>query len=175
MDRFQFSQKFARRLSQVMERAGHYSMRKNSSLDVTLLAKVAGCSYQMARRYLLGEALPEIYVVLKIAKWLMVSPGWLLFGDNDHLISNDKTLSHVEIDLGLLKYILIKSDDLFSYTENKENVVNFIVDAVYDASHLNADAETTKKIIDMMVSSASKLNLHKNKKGKMINASTKAN
>lgn len=173
MDRSQFAHEFARRLSNVMKNEGHFSKRSNSGLNINLLSEISGCSYQMARRYLLGEALPEIYVILKISKWLRVAPGWLLFGDKDPLLSSPKSLNNIEIDLDLLKYILIKSDDLFSFTENKSSVINFIVDAVYDASHLNTDQETNKKIIDMMISSAEKLNTKEVFNGKKRHVSTK--
>lgn len=37
-------------------------------------------------------------------------------------------------------------------------IINFIVDSIYDASHLNTDKKTVYKIIDMMITSATLLN-----------------
>lgn len=157
MDRSKFLQGFARRLNQLMTEGGFDSNRSKTGVDTSKLAKVSECSYQMARKYTLGQALPELHVVVKIATWLKTSPSWLLFGENETQLSSKKSGSIIEIEPALLKYILKQSHVLFGLTSNIDDVINFIVDTVYDATHLNSDSKTIHKIIDMMISSATLL------------------
>lgn len=158
MDRKKFVQDFADRLTQLMRNEGHETGRAGIGIDISKLARVTGCSYQMTRKYVLGRALPELSTVIKIAAWLNISPSWLLFGDDDTQLSRNKTAATIEINADLLKYILNKCTILFSLKSNKDNIVNFIVDAIYDASHINADQKTIHKVIDMMINSATLLN-----------------
>lgn len=159
MDRKKLIEHFSRRMIKQMQEEGYESDRSGAGVDIKKLVKVTGCSYQMARRYVLGQALPELHIILKIASWLNTSPSWLLFGENDSkLPSNHKPGAIIEIEPDLLKYILKKSVTLLSITDNSETIINFIVDSVYDASHLNTDKKTVYKIIDMMITSATLLN-----------------
>jgi len=158
MERKQFSKKFSQRLVDAMRKEGHEINRVGLGLNINKLAEVTGCSYQMARKYTIGLALPELYLLTKIAKWLKTSPSWLLFGEDDSQHSTPKTAAFIEIDPNLLKYILNKCIVLFSLTENQDDVISFIVDTIYDTSHINTDAETIHKIIDMMVASATLFN-----------------
>ena len=158
MERKKFIQNFSRRLVQLMKKGGYASNRSNTDVNIRTLSKVTGCSYQMARRYTKGLALPELYIVQKIAVWLNTSPSWLLFGENDSKLPNGCSQTAIEIEPELLKYILIKYFDLFIRAGNKAKLVNFIVDSIYDISHLNADLKTLHKIIDMMLSSAMVIN-----------------
>ena len=82
MDRLKFVQNFSRRLIQLMSKEGFASNRSKPGVDISKLAHITGCSYQMARKYILGQSLPELQIVVKIAAWLKTSPSWLLFGDN---------------------------------------------------------------------------------------------
>ncbi len=136
-----------------MSKEGFDSNRSRSGTDISKLAKITGCSYQMSRKYVLGLALPELYIVVKIASWLKTSPSWLLFGESETL-SSTKTGAMIEIAPDLLKYILKKSSILFQLSKNTDEIINFIVEAAYDASHLKTDPKTIHKIIDMMISSA---------------------
>lgn len=45
------------------------------------LADATGSSYEMARRYAEGAAVPGPDIVRKIGAWLRVSTVWLLYGD----------------------------------------------------------------------------------------------
>ena len=65
---------------------GHHSGRSKAGVKIDKLSEVCDCSQQMARRYVLGEALPDIDIIVKIAKWLNVSPGWLVFGEEPKLL-----------------------------------------------------------------------------------------
>jgi len=165
MERMKFINNFSRRLTQSMQKAGYSSDRSKAGIDIKKLAKITGCSYQMSRKYALGQALPELYIIIKIATWLNTSPSWLLFGENDTQLSScQKTGTIIEIEPELLRYILNKSTLLFLIRGNKENIINFISDAIYDPSHLKTDTQTIYKIIDMMFSSATMLNEPKEEK-----------
>lgn len=164
MERANFVNKFSKRLCTVLEKEGHVSSRSKAGIEISQLAKVAGVSYQMARKYALGMALPDYHVIPKIANWLNVSPSWLLFGEKETRIPELKPNSLIEIDTELLRHILNKCSVLFPHTIATEKIINFIVGVIYDASHINADANTIFKIIDMMLSSAiqmSELGLNK--------------
>ncbi|MDQ5884570.1 MAG: hypothetical protein QG556_910 [Pseudomonadota bacterium] len=80
MEREHFVHGFARRLTALMQQADLGSSKSKAGVQINKLAKISGCSNQMARRYALGEALPDVDVTYKIAKCLKVSPGWLLYG-----------------------------------------------------------------------------------------------
>lgn len=66
--------RFAKRLGSVMT-----EQRK----EIPELAAVAGCSYEMARRYVVGTGRPNRSRVEKIADWLGIDPDWLEMGDKD--------------------------------------------------------------------------------------------
>jgi hypothetical protein len=116
----------------------------------------------MARRYVLGEALPEIDVTYKIAKWLKVSPGWLLFGEETQIPSHVAQDNLIQIESDLFEYILMKSTDLLALTKDPKEIVHFIMDSVNDATHIKADKEELMKIIDISVNSAMRFNGIKN-------------
>jgi transcriptional regulator with XRE-family HTH domain len=164
VERTIFVNKFAKRLNSVLQKEGYHSSRSKAGIEIGQLAKAAGVSYQMARKYVLGMALPDYHIIPKIAKWLNVSPSWLLFGEKDMVVPEIKSSSLVEIDTELLRYILNKCTVLFPPVNDAEKIINFIVGVIYDASHINADSKMILKIVDMMLSSAiqlSELNLEK--------------
>ena len=126
------------------------------------LAEISGCSHQMARRYVLGEALPDIDVTHKIAKWLKVSPGWLLFGEETQIPNNIDQKDLVQIEPDLLEYILTKSAALFNFTKDTNELIHFIMDIINDATHIKADKKEILKIIDISINSATRFNGLKN-------------
>lgn len=158
MERKKFLQNFSRRLTSRIIECGYGASRSSSKIDIQKLSEVSGCSYQMARKYALGEALPELNILVEIAKWLNISASWLLFGEEDRNLPQPRSGAFIEIECDLLKYIINKSIILFSLTSDKDSITNFIVDTAYDASHLNADKGTLYKIVDMMISSTRLLN-----------------
>lgn len=158
IERSAFVNKFAKRLNSLLQKEGYVSNRSKAGVEIGQLAKVAGVSYQMARKYVLGMALPDYHIIPKIAKWLNVSPSWLLFGENEFVVPEIKSASLIEIETELLRYILNKCTVLFPITNDSEKIMNFIVGVIYDASHINADSKTILKIIDMMLSSVIQLN-----------------
>ncbi|USQ13629.1 helix-turn-helix transcriptional regulator [Legionella lytica] len=145
-----------------MKQANLISSASKAGVKISVLAEVCGCSHQMARRYVLGEALPEIDVTYKIAKWLKVSPGWLLFGEDTEVPNNINQNNLIQIEPDLFEYILTKSSMLFELTKDTKELVHFIMDSVNDATHIKADKKELMKIIDISVSSAMRFNGIKN-------------
>lgn len=158
MKRIDFVNNFSKRLHFSLENKGYFSSRSKGRVDISQLAKITGVSYQMARKYILGLAMPEYHIISIIAKWLEVSPSWLLFGEEE-IIKQDKykSKSLIEIESEFLGYILKKCVVLFPPIKESEKIMNFIAGIIYDASHLDADNKTVLKIIDMMLSSAIQL------------------
>jgi transcriptional regulator with XRE-family HTH domain len=71
----------AERLQRAAKARGYTSDRSKSGVDVTALSEAIGASYEMARRYAEGTAIPSPEIVRKMSTWLRVSPTWLLYGD----------------------------------------------------------------------------------------------
>lgn len=157
MERNDFVNSFAKRLNSLLKKEGYLSTRSRAGIEISKLAKVAGVSYQMARKYALGLALPDYHIIPKIAKWLNVSPSWLLYGEKEAIAPELKSLSRIEIESDLLKYILHKCTVLFPPTNNADKIVKYIVGMIYDVSHINADSKALQKIIDIMLTSAIQL------------------
>lgn len=162
MDRIEFTKKFSERLNSLSQNANKTSAR-SKGIDIRELARVTDVSYQMARKYALGLALPEYQVIPKIAKWLNTSPGWLLFGEQTPA-EKQKSSSKIEIEAELLKYILQKCLILFPDMDNADKIMQYIAGVIYDASHMNADNKTLFQIVDMMLSSTIQLYNCVNKK-----------
>ena len=113
MERANFVTGFSKRLNALMQKEGYVSTRSKAGVKIGQLAEVAGVSYQMARKYALGLALPDYNIIPRIAKWLNSSPSWLLFGEKEFLAPELKPTSVIEIEIELLKYILNKCAILF--------------------------------------------------------------
>jgi transcriptional regulator with XRE-family HTH domain len=83
---------FARRLRDAMTERGHVSAGARSGVDIASLARAAGISYEMARRYAEGAAIPRPNKLEAIARWLGVDPGFLAWGANESEPINLQTL-----------------------------------------------------------------------------------
>jgi len=153
---------FSCRLVSSMKRAGYSDTRSPSGISISTLADLMHVSDQICRRYLRGDALPDYDKVLRIAKALEVSPGWLLFGEhNELLISNSKS---VTIDGDLLHYILEKSHALYMINPlHSDDFPDFVLDLIKDISTIDTNRDTLKKIIDVAVSSICSFEDKKNK------------
>ena len=68
------------RIQQAAQARGHTSNRSRSGVDVSAMAHSIGCSYEMARRYAEGLAVPPPETLESIAQWLRVNVAWLGFG-----------------------------------------------------------------------------------------------
>jgi transcriptional regulator with XRE-family HTH domain len=153
---------FSDRLILSMKNAGHIDSRSPSGISVRTLAQVMGVSEQICRRYLRGDALPDYEKITDIALFLSVSPGWLLFGENNNLFKNEQTGIH--IDAELLHYILERSHKLYMQSSrNSEDFSDFVLDLIKDVCTIDATNETLKKIIDLAVSSICSFEERKNK------------
>jgi transcriptional regulator with XRE-family HTH domain len=73
------SAEFGRRVRARMVELGLVSPTSRSGVDVSALAKAAGCSYEMARRYADGVAVPRMQTIESIAEFLRVSPAHLVY------------------------------------------------------------------------------------------------
>jgi len=71
---------FAARLREAAEVRGKTSGRAKSGVDLAAMSKAAGVSFELARRYADGLAMPRPRVVRALAEWLGVQTDWLLFG-----------------------------------------------------------------------------------------------
>lgn len=72
---------FGQRLRDLMVKVGAVSESSRSGVDVAKLAEVASTSYEMARRYAEGLAIPRTDKLAAIAQWLNVPPARLAWGD----------------------------------------------------------------------------------------------
>ncbi len=154
----------------LMKQANLISSASKAGVKISVLAEVCGCSHQMARRYVLGDALPEVDITYKIAKWLKVSPGWLLFGEDSQIPNHISQDNLIQIEPDLFEYILTKSTMLLELTKDPKELVHFIMDSVNDATHIKADKEELMKIIDISVNSAMRFNGIKNDRKTKVNS-----
>ncbi len=72
---------FAERLREAMRARGFVSDSAKSGIDVSALATAAGTTYEMARRYAEGNALPRPDKLERIARWLSMPASVLAWGD----------------------------------------------------------------------------------------------
>lgn len=86
---------FAERLVGLMRAKGYVSTGSRSGVDVTALSKAAETTYEMARRYCEGKAIPRADKLTRIADWLGVSPSELLYGDQPR--PAESRLIHTEV------------------------------------------------------------------------------
>lgn len=83
---------FGSRLRAAMLDRGLRSASSRSGVAVRSLADAVGISYEMARRYCEGAALPRPETLASIAGWLGVAPGLLAWGDGDATQVNPEVL-----------------------------------------------------------------------------------
>lgn len=86
------AQAFAARLRDAMKAKGLTSDRNRSGVDVSALARGVGVSYEMARRYVEGAALPRPDVLARISAWLNVDGADLVWGENRVVAGVDPAL-----------------------------------------------------------------------------------
>lgn len=72
--------RFGERLRAAMSKAGHVSHGNRSGVDVAKLAAASHTTYEMARRYAEGIAMPRPDKLEAIARWLGVRASELAFG-----------------------------------------------------------------------------------------------
>ena len=152
---------FSNRLVEAMKSNGHIASRSPSGICMTTLAEIADASEQICRRYIRGDALPDYDRVVRIAASLTVSPGWLLFGDQD---LPEIALQPKPVDDDLLHYILTKSFQLYrEETGNTDDYADFVLGLIHDVREIDTSKENLHKIIGLAVCSISSF---KEKRGK---------
>lgn len=72
-----------------MVRRGYTSESNRSGVDINRLAEAAHTTYEMARRYAEGVAIPRPDKLAAIAAWLGVSPGELAWGETGAKINGE--------------------------------------------------------------------------------------
>lgn len=151
MEKVDLTKQFACRLREAMLGAGFNSLRSTSGVCIHKLTEITGYSVQICRKYLRGEAIPEPLKLVEIASKLKVSPGWLLFGDNqqDQKMSENR----VTISKSLLHYIFIKASNLYNTYHFEDEIPDFLIELINDISQINTTEEQSKKIIDLALSS----------------------
>lgn len=153
MEKLDFGKQFSLRLKDALIKAGYHSTRSSFGVDIQKLVKLTGYSEQICRKYLRGEAMPEITKIQEIATELKVSPGWLLFGENNHSQSDENLVINKE----LLLYIFCKANKL--YNRANAELPEFLLELVTDLSAIKADLEQLKKIVDLALLSVQKFSL----------------
>lgn len=151
MEKVDLTRQFACRLKDAMLAAGLNSGRSTSGVCIHKLVEITGYSTQICRKYLRGEAIPEPVKLVEIARYLKVSPGWLLFGD-EH---NDSPFSQeiLTINKKLLRYIFTRLRSLYNSDADEQEIAEFLMAMINDISQINASEEQSKKIIDLAFSS----------------------
>ena len=143
---------FSKRLIETMKSKGYTASRSPSGICMKTLAQFVNASEQICRRYIRGDVLPDYEKILRLSEHLNTSPGWLLFGDNDHL----KTQIPPAIDDSLLHYILKKSYPLYrEEIGSTDDYADFVLELVRDVRDIETSKENSEKIIDLAVSSIS--------------------
>lgn len=151
MEKELLTKQFASRLRDAMLAAGFSSQRSTAGVSIHRLAEITGHSVQICRKYLRGEAIPEPQKLLVLAQQLNVTPGWLLFGDEDNhssLVTNT-----IRVNQNTLSYILNKASYLYKNAQTQAEATKFLIELIVDISQINADEEQTQKIIDLAFSS----------------------
>ena len=151
MNKVDLTKQFAARLRDAMIATGHNSQRSASGVNIHKLAEITGYSPQICRKYLRGQAIPEPTKLAEIAEKLLVSPGWLLFGEPHE--DDQSTHKHITISKNLLRYIFTHASELYSAERSNDEISDFLLDLTRDISQINANEEQSKKIIDLALSS----------------------
>lgn len=150
---------FSSRLIDAMKNAGHGTTRSPNGICIKTLADITNASEQICRRYIRGEALPDYDKILRISSQLRVSPGWLLFGENnDDGCNSLKTSNSIFIERDLLEHIILKALELLMLMKDKKELAPFIMDIIDDVTQIDASKEDLLKIIEISVNSAIRFN-----------------
>jgi transcriptional regulator with XRE-family HTH domain len=93
--RAEINRAFGLRLAGLMRDRGWISTQNRSGVDVARLAQITGSSYEMARRYVEGRAIPRADKLTRVAEWLGVRQSDLLdHPADDH---EEQRLIHTEV------------------------------------------------------------------------------
>lgn len=135
---------FSARLRNAMVCAGFHSKNCALGVSVTALSDLVGCSIQMCRKYLRGEAIPSHSKIIVIAQALHVSPGWLVFGERG--LMHDEVL----IDNATLHYILSKTYPINHYLCS-DDYAEYVTELIRAAMSIEGGIESRKIMIDAVI------------------------
>ena len=153
--------KFSTRLIDTMKMNGYGVSRSPHGICMKTLAEFAGASEQICRRYIRGDALPDYDKIINIAENLNVSPGWLLFGEQQSNMSN----LFGRTDDALIQYILTQSHMLFrDDPDATDDYADFVIGLIKEVREIDAPKESLEKIINLALSSISSYKNKRNNK-----------
>lgn len=140
---------FSNRLIGAMKSKDYITSRASSGICIETLARIAGASEQICRRYVRGDALPDYEKIKNIARSLNISPGWLLFGEESTSIPK-------QVDDDLLHYILKKSHKLYQEeTDDTNDYADFVSGLIRQVREIDTSKENLYKIIKLAIGSIS--------------------
>jgi transcriptional regulator with XRE-family HTH domain len=152
-----YKMEFSERLREAMLLCNYGSSRSTLGVSPAALRDAVGCHLEMALRYLDGRSIPDPETLVKIAMWLNVDPGTLLFGDASRLASvADKNL--LKIDSSLLEYALTKLLKSHKRSESAPDKVAFFMSILSDLGELQVDRKQLIKIFDLAIKSSDTAN-----------------
>lgn len=151
MDKVDFSQRFACRLRDALIAKGFHSQRSTSGVNIHKLTEMTGYSPQICRKYLKGEVLPDPIKLMDIATALGVTPGWLLFGEQQQ----DTPSNVLHISTPLMHHLFVSAFALYESGRPLDEVADFLLGLALEVSQINATEAQSMKIIDLALSSAS--------------------
>lgn len=155
--RDELTRRFSGRLVKLLIKNGHSSRSASTGVKVKDLATIAGCSFEMARRYANGAALPDALAIIDIAKWLNVDPGWLLYGERQELsgTSDDPLmLTQSDLKVTLERIIPVCFAKKSPSDQHIEQLSDFFSAVIADFARLNAPLELKMKLLETSISSA---------------------
>lgn len=145
------------RLKEALKKRGLRSTTSIIGVQTAPLAKHLGVSVQTIRKYLTGEAIPDLDKIMQISEFLKVSPAWLAFGENVTINEHSSNVFEIkkifiqEIFEGLLKNILdIKLDE-----DLLESIYDFLYGIINDIAQLESSDEMKLRLIKTSIASAS--------------------
>lgn len=157
MEHALIAKQFAMRLRESMISSGFASSSTVSGVNLSKLSEITGCSMQICRKYVQGNAMPGYSKLIKLAKSLNVSPGWLTFGDEiSHSREQEPLISIKEESL---HYILKEASHLREHL-NKIDYADYLITLIKSVVSLDCSVDLTSKVINLIVTliSNSKVN-----------------
>lgn len=143
---------FSNRLISSMKASGYIASRSPNGICMKKLSEFAGASEQICRRYIRGDALPDYKKIIKIAHHLNISPGWLLFGEEEICITERKT----DFEENILHYILKHSHRLYPVSQGgNSDYADFVLELFKEVLSIDTSENNLLKIIDLAIGSIS--------------------
>jgi transcriptional regulator with XRE-family HTH domain len=156
-EKLKLLQNFSGRLVRLLIQNGYASRSAATGVKVRELAEMAGCSFEMARRYTSGNALPDPIAIKTIAEWLKVDPGWLLYGT--HQEQNTSENAPLVLTMSDLKHLLEHIAPVYLKLESGNDagilqLNEFFCDVIADFARMHSPIDVKLKILETSISSA---------------------